>query len=127
MIATDTALERAPGRAKTRLDQWLWFARFVKSRSLAARLCTAGVVTLNGNPVTKANQAVRIGDIVRLSQGGWQHTVRVIALGVRRGPASEARGLYEEAAASLRLSKAATGWMPLLEAAETDEISSPLS
>ena len=73
-------------RSKARLDQWLWFARFVKSRSLAARLCATGAVTVNGSPVKKANHTVRMGDIVVLPQGGWQRTVRVVALGIRRGP-----------------------------------------
>lgn len=127
MIASDTAPERVPERVKTRLDQWLWFARFVKSRSLAARLCTAGTVTINGNPVTKSNQAVRIGDIVRLPQGCWQRTVRVAALAVRRGPASEARLLYEEAAVPVRLSTGASDWVPLLEAGEAGDMRSPIS
>ena len=107
-------VEDAPERAKTRLDQWLWFARFVKSRSLAARLCAAGDIAVNGTPARKPNQSVRIGDVVVLPQGGWQRTVRVLALGVRRGPASEARLLYEEAAAALRLRDLAPGWEPLL-------------
>jgi ribosome-associated heat shock protein Hsp15 len=127
LIANDAAPERAPERAKTRLDQWLWFARFAKSRSLAARLCTAGAVTINGNAVTKPNQAVRIGDIVMLSQGGWRRTVRVAALGVRRGPASEARLLYAETAAALRLPTVAPDWIPLLDPGETEELSSPVS
>ena len=103
-----------PDRIKTRLDQWLWFARFVKSRSLAARLCAAGAVAVNGMPAKKANQSVRIGDVVVLPQGGWQRTVRVLALGVRRGPATEASLLYEEAAAALRLKDLMPGWEPLL-------------
>jgi ribosome-associated heat shock protein Hsp15 len=107
-------VQDAPERAKTRLDQWLWFARFVKSRSLAARLCAAGAVAVNGAPARKPNQSVRVGDVVVLPQGGWQRTVRVLALGVRRGPATEARLLYEEAAAALRLSDFAPGWEPLL-------------
>ena len=111
---TDAAPERASERAKARLDQWLWFARFVKSRSLAGRLCAAGAVSVNGVAAQKANQAVRVGDVVVLPQGGWQRTVRVAALGVRRGPAPEARLLYEETAA-VRLSKAVPGWEPLLQ------------
>lgn len=124
MIANDAA----PERAKIRLDQWLWFARLAKSRSVAARLCAAGAVTINGTAVTKPNQAVRVGDIVIFPQGGWQHTVRVIALGIRRGPASQARMLYEETAAALRLSAVASDWIPLLEAGESrDARSSPPS
>jgi ribosome-associated heat shock protein Hsp15 len=107
-------------RTKARLDQWLWFARFVKSRSLAARLCAAGAVTVNGSPVKKANHPIRMGDIVVLPQGGWQRTVRVVALGIRRGPASEARLLYEEAAVSIRLADLAPAWMPLLAGDEFD-------
>lgn len=103
-----------PERAKTRLDQWLWFARFVKSRSLAARLCAAGAVAVNGVAAKKPNQSLRVGDVVVLPQGGWQRTVRVMALGVRRGPAPEARLLYEEAASALRLRDLAPGWEPLL-------------
>ena len=107
-------------RTKARLDQWLWFARFVKSRSLAARLCAAGAVTVNGSPVKKANHPIRMGDIVVLPQGGWQRTVRVLALGIRRGPAPEARLLYEEAAISTRLADLAPAWMPLLAGDEFD-------
>src|ERR1044071_8167386 len=88
-------------RTKIRLDQWLWFARFAKSRSLAARLCAAGAVALNGSTGKKPNQTVRIGDLVVIRHGGWQRTVRVFALGVRRGPAAEARALYEEIAEAL--------------------------
>ena len=79
-----SAIAAGAERTKTRLDQWLWFARFVKSRSLAARLCAASVVAVNGLPVKKANHLVRIGDIVVLPQGGWQRTVRILALGLRR-------------------------------------------
>ena len=104
----------APERAKTRLDQWLWFARFVKSRSLAARLCAAGTVMINGTPVKKPNQTVRVGDLVVLPQGGWRLTVRVLRLGERRGPATEARTLYEEAAAAARLRDLVPEWAPLL-------------
>jgi ribosome-associated heat shock protein Hsp15 len=107
-------------RTKARLDQWLWFARFVKSRSLAARLCAAEAVTVNGSPVKKANHPIRMGDIVVLPQGGWQRTVRVVALGIRRGPAPEARLLYEEAAVSIRLADLAPAWMPLLAGDEFD-------
>jgi ribosome-associated heat shock protein Hsp15 len=92
----------------------MWFARFAKSRSLAARLCTAGAVVVNGSSVTKANHPVRVGDVVVIPQGGWLRTVRVRALGVRRGPAAEARSLYEEAAAAARRPDPAADWTPLL-------------
>lgn len=114
MTAAAPVTATPPERGKTRLDQWLWFARFAKSRSLAARLCVAGTVTLNGATVKKPNQAVRIGDVVVVPQGGWVRTVQVLALGVRRGPAVEARLLYlEEAVAPRR--DAAADWVPLLD------------
>ncbi|HTV87613.1 MAG TPA: RNA-binding S4 domain-containing protein [Stellaceae bacterium] len=114
-------LRAAPERARTRLDQWLWFARLAKSRSLAGRLCAAGAVTLNGVAVAKANQAVRVGDVVVLPQGGWQRTVRVAALGVRRGPAAEARLLYQDAAPAMRLSDLRPQWAPLLDGDDSAE------
>jgi len=119
-----TAIAMAPERAKTRLDQWLWFARLAKSRSLAARLCAAGAIRVNGATVTKPNQTVRVGDLVVVPQGSVQRTVRVLALGARRGPASEARGLYQETGAA-RLRHMAPIWVPLLD--EDDAAGLPLS
>ncbi len=119
-----TAIAIAPERAKTRLDQWLWFARLAKSRSVAARLCAAGAIAINGAMVTKPNQTVRVGDFVVVPQGGVQRTVRVLALGVRRGPSSEARALYQETAAA-RLSDLAPIWVPLLD--EEDAAGLPVS
>jgi ribosome-associated heat shock protein Hsp15 len=103
-----------PLASSRRLDQWLWFARLVKSRSLAQRLCAAGAVTLNRLPVRKANQIVRIGDVVVTPQGAFRRTVRVLALGTRRGPASEARLLFEEIADPVRLADPAAAWDLLL-------------
>lgn len=97
-----------------RLDQWLWFARLVKSRSRAARLIEAGVVALNGAVTQKPGRAVRIGDEVAFPQGELRRTVRVLALGTRRGPASEARGLYRDNAPPRRLSRLPKEWVPLL-------------
>jgi ribosome-associated heat shock protein Hsp15 len=100
-------------KASRRLDQWLWFARFVKSRSSAARLCAEGAVTVNGVAVAKPNHAVRPGDIVTVPQGPWQRTVRVLALGSRRGPAVEAHDLFRETG-SVRRTDLAPVWEPLL-------------
>jgi len=100
-------------RASRRLDQWLWFARFAKSRSLAARLCAEGTINVNGVAVSKPNHAVRPGDVVTVPQGPWQHTVEVLALGLRRGPASEAQTLYRETIVARR-AELAPAWEPLL-------------
>jgi ribosome-associated heat shock protein Hsp15 len=97
-----------------RVDQWLWFARLVKSRSLAARLCAAGAVAVNGAAVRKANHALRIGDRITVEHGKYIRSVRVLAFGWRRGPSPEARLLYEETAAPVRLSERTAAWVPLL-------------
>jgi ribosome-associated heat shock protein Hsp15 len=109
-----------PASASRRLDQWLWFARFAKSRSLATRLCASGQVAINGVSVKKPDRAVHAGDVVAFPHGSYRRTVRVLALGLRRGPAPEASTLYEEAAARLRLSDAAPAWVPLLDDAEPE-------
>ncbi|HLI12151.1 MAG TPA: RNA-binding S4 domain-containing protein [Alphaproteobacteria bacterium] len=93
----DSAASGAPG-ASLRLDKWLWHARFFKSRSLAAKLCAAGKLRLNRAVVHKAHQPVRPGDVLTFPQGWHIRVVRVIALGARRGPAAEARRLYEDLA-----------------------------
>ena len=110
--------EIAPEKASRRLDQWLWFARFAKSRSLAARLCAAGAIAVNGATVAKPNHAIKTGDIVTLPQGPWQRTVEVVALGTRRGPAVEARTLFRETAAMHR-ADLAPAWELLLAEDDT--------
>ena len=79
-----------------RLDKWLWFARFLRSRSLAAPLCEAGRVRLNKVVIHKAHQPVRVGDVLTFPQGPHIRVVAVKALGERRGPAREARLLYDD-------------------------------
>jgi ribosome-associated heat shock protein Hsp15 len=81
-----------------RLDQWLWFARFCKSRTLAAKLCAAGRVRLGGAIVRKAHQLVRPGDVLTFPQGPHIRVVRVRLPGQRRGPPAEARTLYDDLA-----------------------------
>lgn len=84
--------------ASLRLDKWLWFARFFKSRTLAARLCDEGRIRVNSRVVDKAHHALRPGDVLTFAQGPHIRVVRVLALGSRRGPASEARALYDDLA-----------------------------
>lgn len=87
----------APG-AFLRLDAWLWHARVAKTKAACARLVEAGGFRLNRQPVTKAHARVRVGDVLTFAQGEQVRVWRVLALGERRGPAPEARGLYEEVA-----------------------------
>jgi len=79
-----------------RIDKWLWQARFFKSRSLATKLCSGGTVRVNRTPVAKPHQKVRIGDVLTFPQGRSVRVVRIVALGVRRGSAVEARALYDD-------------------------------
>jgi len=79
-----------------RLDKWLWQARFVKTRSRAASLIESGAVRVNASRVVKPATAVRPGDGLSFALAGRVHVVRVRALGQRRGPATEARALYDD-------------------------------
>ncbi len=79
-----------------RLDKWLWQARFFKSRALASKLCAAGRVRIDGERVTKAHAAIRPGHVLTFPQARDIRVVRVVALGTRRGPAVDARTLYED-------------------------------
>lgn len=81
-----------------RLDKWLWYARFCKSRSLASQLCRDGRIRVNRIIVDKPNYTVRPDDVLTFAQGRHVRVIRVVALGVRRGPATEARTLYEDLA-----------------------------
>ncbi len=84
------------GAASQRLDQWLWYARFAKSRTLAQALIDRGKVRLNRNRIGKVSQTCKPGDVVTLSLGPRIRIVRVVGLGIRRGPATEAAVLFEE-------------------------------
>ncbi len=87
-----------------RLDKWLWFARFIKTRGLAQKLIERGQVSVNGSKAEKAGHALRPGDKVVIVLGPVRRSVIVRGLGERRGPAEEARGLYEEPQPAERLS-----------------------
>ena len=84
----------------SRLDKWLFHARFCRTRALAQAAASAGKVRLNGARVEKPGHAIKPGDILTLAgsfcgRGGEIMAVRVLALAERRGPASQARNLYE--------------------------------
>ena len=83
-----------------RIDKWLWAARFFKTRSLATDAVSGGKVRLNGAP-TKPARDVKPGDRLEISNGDTRLQVVVQALSDKRGPAPEARLLYEETAASI--------------------------
>jgi ribosome-associated heat shock protein Hsp15 len=83
----------------TRLDKWLWAARFFKTRGLAAGAIDGGKVQVNGERAKRA-KAVRPGDQVRVRHGPVEYLVLVRAVAERRGSAAVAHELYEEFAES---------------------------
>ena len=82
-----------------RVDKWLWAARFFKTRSLAQQAIAAGRVKLNGARV-KSSHDLKIGDSVEVRVGDFEWQVTVKALSDKRGPAEQARKLYDETAES---------------------------
>src|SRR4051794_22437235 len=79
-----------------RIDKWLWHARFYKTRHLAQQAACSGVLRLNNARAEKASVAVKPGDVLTVPSGHREvAVVRVMVLGVRRGPASEAQSLYQ--------------------------------
>ena len=83
-----------------RLDKWLWCARVAKSRAACARIVEKGGVRVNRQPTDKPHYKLRPGDVLTFALGSAERGVvriwRVLALGDRRGPASEARLLFED-------------------------------
>ncbi len=79
-----------------RIDKWLWHARFFKTRTLAAKVVSAGHVRVNAERVKKPSTNIKAGDGLSFMQGRQLRIVRIEALGDRRGPASEAQALYED-------------------------------
>ena len=82
--------------ASLRLDKWLWHARFFKSRTLASKLCKSGNVRVNGEPIKKSHVVVQPGDVLTFPLGPHIRLIKIIKLGLRRGPAKEALLLYED-------------------------------
>jgi ribosome-associated heat shock protein Hsp15 len=81
---------------RQRIDKWLFFSRAVKSRSLAAKLVIAGRVRINSDKAAQASDLVKPGDVLTITLDRRISVWKVLATGVRRGPAEEARTLYED-------------------------------
>jgi ribosome-associated heat shock protein Hsp15 len=80
----------------TRLDKWLWAARFFKTRTLAAKACELGRIEANHQPARSSHE-MRVGDLLSIKNDGGDFEVEVLALSDTRGPASVAQQLYREA------------------------------
>lgn len=85
---------------RTRIDKWLWAARFYKTRSLAKEAIESGHVHCEGQRV-KVSREVMVNMTLTLRQGGDEKTVVVDALSSVRGPAPVAQQLYHETEESL--------------------------
>ena len=79
-----------------RIDKWLWYARFFKSRALASRMVSSGRLRLNGESISKPHRQVLPDMVLVFPQGETIRTIKILALATRRGPASEAQTLYED-------------------------------
>ncbi|NRG16938.1 RNA-binding S4 domain-containing protein [Rhizobiales bacterium] len=79
-----------------RIDKWLWHARVTKSRSLAQKLAVSGHVRLNREKVDAASKTVKVGDVLTVALERRVLVLKILAIGSRRGPAAEARLLYED-------------------------------
>lgn len=83
-----------------RIDKWLWYARFFKTRSLATKFVNSGKIRVKSNGqsgrITKPSQTVKLDDVLTFAMGRRIRVIKVRAPGTRRGPALEAQSLYED-------------------------------
>ena len=79
-----------------RLDKWLWYARFFKTRSAATKAISDGRFRLDGVVMNKPHRQALCGQVLTFIQGNRVRIIMIIALSSRRGPASEASVLYED-------------------------------
>jgi ribosome-associated heat shock protein Hsp15 len=83
-------------RTTIRIDKWLWFARFFKTRGLSAKLVNGGHLRVNAVRVAKASYSVGVGDVLTFPQADSVRVIEIADLGERRGPAPEAQTLYKD-------------------------------
>jgi ribosome-associated heat shock protein Hsp15 len=82
--------------ARQRLDKWLFFSRLVKSRTLAQDYIRSGQIRVNGERVNASSVQIKIGDRIEGTLSSRDIVVVMRDGGVRRGPAEEARRLYDD-------------------------------
>lgn len=81
---------------RQRIDKWLFFARIIKSRTLAGKFAAGGNVRVNSEKIDQASALVKPGDVLTITQERRILVLRVLGCGERRGPAPEAQLLYED-------------------------------
>ena len=82
--------------SKLRVDKWLWYARILKTRTLAANWVKTGKVRVNQEKISSPSRSVSVGDVLTVTLGRQIKIWKVAELGTRRGPAPEAQSLYED-------------------------------
>jgi ribosome-associated heat shock protein Hsp15 len=97
----------------TRIDKWLWAARFFKTREQASKACDMNRITSNNQPA-KPSREVRIGDMLHIKNEAGEFDIEVLGLSQQRGPASVAQTLYRETEASKELRRQAAEQRKLL-------------
>jgi ribosome-associated heat shock protein Hsp15 len=88
--------EDAGSQDRLRIDKWLWHARVVKTRTLASKFVAEGHVRVNGTRTIGPDKLVKPGDILTIALERTVRVYRIVGLGQHRGPATEARELYED-------------------------------
>lgn len=84
---------------RQRIDKWLWFARLVKTRTLAQAIVSQGQVRVNRARIVKSSHEIGPGDVLTVAVHGRVRVIRVMSVGTRRGPAGEAQTLFQDIAA----------------------------
>lgn len=92
----DTARPVPDGPPSLRVDKWLFHARIMKSRSLAAKCIGAGLVRVNGEKTSQPSRAVKPGDTLTVTRDNHIGVYFIRSCGTRRGPAPEAQLLYDD-------------------------------
>lgn len=81
---------------RQRIDKWLFFARVIKSRTLAGKFAAAGNVRVNSDKIDQASFLIKPGDVLTVALERRILVLRILGCGLRRGPAPEAQLLYED-------------------------------
>ena len=79
----------------TRIDKWLWAARFFKTREQASKACDMNRITSN-NISAKPSREVRPGDKLHIKNEAGEFDIEVLGLSHQRGSAAVAQTLYCE-------------------------------
>ena len=82
--------------SSVRLDKWLWYARFFKTRSLATKLILSGKLRINGEVTSKPHRQAQIGQVLTFAKGPHIRVIRIDEIGKCRGPVAEAVTLYTD-------------------------------